>query len=848
MLGYPIKETKRGKFSKEIPDLLERVDFLRLDACRKLKESRKAEMGQFLTPSPVARLMASMMDYRSTEISILDPGAGVGSLFAACVAELCRRRRLPKVIRVTAYEIDEILAEYIPDTLKLCQKQCERLGIKFIGEVQRTDFIEAAAEMLVSDMISHNHPPRFNCVIMNPPYKKIHSGSKTRKLLQKIGIETGNLYTGFLFSAIQLLQSQGEMVAITPRSFCNGPYFKNFRESFLKEMALRRLHLFESRQLAFRDDEVLQENLIFHAIKDSYKPGKVKITSSIGPEDELISTHEVPYNQVVYPGDPQSFIHIVSDEIGQQIAERMTRLKTSLDNLGLSVSTGRVVDFRVKEFLQSIPGKDSVPLIYPTHINHGYVSWPKIKTRKPNAIVMSQETHELFIPNENYVLIKRFSSKEEKRRVVAAVHEGKRVTGSNVAFENHLNYIHQHGRGLAFTISKGLAAFLNSTLVDTYFRQFSGHTQVNASDLRNMKYPTLDQLKAIGSHIKDSFPEQDEIDKIVDKEVLNMAVGKGGGSESGRTTKIKKRIDEALEVLKTLGLPRAQQNERSALTLLALLDIKPDSPWSDASNPLCGITPMMDFFAEHYSKTYKPNTRETVRRQTVHQFLDAGLIVANPDKPERAINSPKAVYQIEGNALALLKTFETKKWDKNLRSYLTSVETLRRRYAQEREMKRIPIKIAPGKTITISPGGQNVLVKEIIEQFAPRFTPGGKLLYVGDTDIKFAHYDTDGLEALGVKIESHGKMPDVIIYYTEKDWIVLIEAVTSHGPVNPKRRGELKRLFQKARPGLIFVTAFMDRKSMVKYLNDISWETEVWVAESPTHLIHFNGERFLGPY
>ncbi len=309
-----------------------------------------------------------------------------------------------------------------------------------------------------------------------------------------------------------------------------------------------------------------------------------------------------------------------------------------------------------------------------------------------------------------------------------------------------------------------------------------------------------------------------------------------------------KKIKEALAILNDLGLPKQQQNERSALTLLSLLGLKPANKWEDASDPLMGITPMMDFFQEYYGKKYAPNTRETVRRQTVHQFLQAALIVANPDKPSRPTNSPKAVYQIEPSVLKLLRGFGKPEWKGELLRYLQTVDTLKKLYAREREMRRLPVKLANGQEIKLSPGGQNVLVKKIIDDFCPLFTPGSYVIYVGDTQMKWAYFDSDVLSRLGVKIEEHGKMPDVVVYYTEKNWLVLIEAVTSHGPVNPKRRQELKVLFSGSMAGLVFVTAFLDRKAMVKYLNDISWETEVWIAESPTHLIHFNGERFLGPY
>ena len=312
--------------------------------------------------------------------------------------------------------------------------------------------------------------------------------------------------------------------------------------------------------------------------------------------------------------------------------------------------------------------------------------------------------------------------------------------------------------------------------------------------------------------------------------------------------KAARKIAEALAVLDALGLPRQQQNERSALTLLSLLGLKPGDAWDRATDPLMGITPMMDYFAEHYDKKYAPNSRETVRRFTVHQFVQASLILPNPDKPSRPTNSPDAVYQIEPTALMLLREFGKPSWKNQLKKYLLTVEPLKKRYARERDTRRIPVKLAPGQKIKLSPGGQNVLVKKIIDDFCQLFTPGGHIIYVGDTQTKWAYFDTNALRTLGVEIEEHGKMPDVVIHHVEKNWLVLIEAVTSHGPVNPKRRRELRELFSSSKVGLVFVTAFLKRRAMMKYLDDISWETEVWVAESPTHLIHFNGERFLGPY
>ena len=265
-------------------------------------------------------------------------------------------------------------------------------------------------------------------------------------------------------------------------------------------------------------------------------------------------------------------------------------------------------------------------------------------------------------------------------------------------------------------------------------------------------------------------------------------------------------------------------------------------------NPLVGITPIMDWAREHYGKEYAPNTRETFRRQTMHQFCDAGIALYNPDKPDRPVNSPKAVYQIEPAALALLRTFGTTAWHDSLTGYLTEQETLVARYAKEREQNRIPVEIAPGKEITLRPGEHSELIRAIIEDFGPRFAPGSTLVYVGDTGDKWGYFDAPLLAGLGVNVDSHGKMPDVVLHYTAKNWLLLVESVTSHGPVDGKRHAELARLFLGSTAGLVYVTAFPNRAIMGRYLGEIAWETEVWVAESPSHLIHFNGVRFLGPY
>jgi BsuBI/PstI restriction endonuclease domain/BsuBI/PstI restriction endonuclease HTH domain len=308
------------------------------------------------------------------------------------------------------------------------------------------------------------------------------------------------------------------------------------------------------------------------------------------------------------------------------------------------------------------------------------------------------------------------------------------------------------------------------------------------------------------------------------------------------------KIEAATQILRNLGFPRAQLNDRSAVTLLALLDLKAEDQWISARNPMIGITPIMNWIREFYDVDYAPNTRETIRRQTLHQFMQAGLVYYNPDMPERPVNSPKAVYQLTKEALLLCRLHGTRRWKAALNKHLSGRDTLLAQYAKARQMELVPLTVSEGVVISMSPGAHSRLIKAIIEEFAPRFTPGSHLIYAGDTGEKMGHFDRSYLAALGVEIDSHGKMPDVVLHFPQKKWLVLVESVTSHGPVNAKRHKELMTLFKNANIGIVFVTAFQSRSIMARHIPEIAWETEVWVAEAPSHLIHFNGTRFLGPY
>lgn len=318
-----------------------------------------------------------------------------------------------------------------------------------------------------------------------------------------------------------------------------------------------------------------------------------------------------------------------------------------------------------------------------------------------------------------------------------------------------------------------------------------------------------------------------------------------------RTSPVKARdekLKEAITLLEALGFRGKQRNEIAAYTLLALVDLRPTQAWRDATNPLRGITPIIAFIRDEYNVHYAPNTRETVRDEAVKYFVESGLLVRNPDLPTRPTNSGKTVYQVEARALEVIRSFGTLEWTSKRTLYLGTRERIRREIDRERELARVPVTLPSGETVTISPGGQNPLIKTVVEELCPRFAPGAKVIYIGDAEDKFLHLDKDSLETLGIIIPAPSKMPDVVVYDTTRNWLLLIEVVANAGPVDGKRRKELKELFASSRAGLVFVTAFASRDVMRSFLTQISWETEVWIANDPDHMIHFDGERFLGPY
>ncbi|MEJ6521104.1 Eco57I restriction-modification methylase domain-containing protein [Shewanella bicestrii] len=494
-------------------NLNEIADINRLDANKKLDDKLRGQLGQFMSTSSVSKLLAEMFEDLDGEHRLLDAGAGVGSLTAAFIE---RVKPYAKSIDSTCFEISKVMNHYLLDTLNNCSNVCQQHDIKFKQQIFEEDFIEHSVNALLHD----EFVPRFNKVIINPPYLKIAVKSRERQLLKLIGYETGNLYSAFVGLAIKLLEKDGELVAITPRSFCNGPYFSDFRKLILDTCSLNKIHVFDSRKSAFKTDNVLQENVVFHLTKGEPQRQSVIVTSGACSEDPNPQVLEVPFKEVVNSNNSDRFIHVITSENERKIAILAGGLPCSLADLGIQVSTGKVVDFRTRENLRTNFVEGTVPLIYPQHLQKCGIHWPLVNAKKPNALINSESTANLMVPNGTYVLTRRLTAKEEQRRIVASLYTADFANVEVVAFENKTNYFHAFGCPLSDDLAKGLWVFLNSSLVDKYFRQMNGHTQVNATDLRTLKYPSKVDLVLMGEMIDFEEFNQGRVDEIIEN-VIN---------------------------------------------------------------------------------------------------------------------------------------------------------------------------------------------------------------------------------------------------------------------------------------------------------------------------------------
>lgn len=307
-------------------------------------------------------------------------------------------------------------------------------------------------------------------------------------------------------------------------------------------------------------------------------------------------------------------------------------------------------------------------------------------------------------------------------------------------------------------------------------------------------------------------------------------------------------VQESQDILRAFEFDRKRTNETSARTLLALAGLDESSAWADATNERMGVRYILDWMRGPLRHPIAENSRETIRRFVLHQFVDAGFCLYNDDDPARPTNSSKNNYRLNPEALLTIKLYGTPDFVPAVEEYLAEVGSLTAKYQAARDLARIPVTTPTGEVFTLKGGGQNILIKEMVENFCAYFVPGGEILYVGDADDKLATFERDRLASLGVVVDEHGKMPDLVVYQASSNWLFLMEAASTHGPVDHIRYSELSRMFAGSSAGIIYVSCFPNRSVMRRFLADLAWETEVWLASDPTHMIHLNGDRFLGPY
>ena len=467
---------------------LKELDTRRLTRISAVCSTHKERFAQYLTPIEIASFMAKItMRYfkPSDTVDILDPGAGTGILSCSLVYELTKHKKTglrgkPR-ITLDAFEIDTSIIVELEQSYKVLKTS---KNINF--NIYEKNFISDAGTELAWGINK-----QYDIVIMNPPYKKINANTIYKRVLHDVYIDTVNTYSAFIALGIKMLKENGILTAIVPRSFCNGLYFLPFRKLLYNNTAIKHLHIFQSRKDNFKEENVLQENIIIILKKTTVKSGNVTITYSKEKMFTEYQERDFSFNNIIDSSDKQYYISIPNYEQ----KTKTIPLKYTNNELGFEISTGPIVDFRMKEKLRS--DTSGVPLLYAVHIRDQNITWPVV-SKKPNSINLDNiEKEKMCFKRGYYILLKRFSSKEEKHRIQATLLTPENLPTDYFTVENHLNIIHSNKCGLDKNLAMSLVNYLNSDYCDSIFRMFSGHTQVNATDLRNMKYPCLKQFRAV---------------------------------------------------------------------------------------------------------------------------------------------------------------------------------------------------------------------------------------------------------------------------------------------------------------------------------------------------------------
>jgi len=464
-------------------------------------EVRKLK-GQFFTPTQVSTYMARLFDVHQGTIRLLDPGAGTGVLTAAFCERLLDSDQTIN-LTIDAYENDPALSQLLRMSLQACKLQLQGRGHDVKYNVYEQDFIlHNEGYFRGKDSSGENTERHFyDFVISNPPYYKLNKDSPQSMAMMELIFGQPNIYALFMALSASMVRPEGEMVFITPRSFCSGLYYKRFREWFLNNVQITNIHIFESRKEVFDKDEVLQENIIIKAKKrETIEQDIVTITVSRNKDFDKLGRIEVLSTDVIRHRNHETFIRIPTSSVDVGILHVVDRWPSTLRDLGLEISTGPVVPFRAEKYLlpELTEHPKSAPLLWMHNMQGMGVAWPEKKNGKASAIRVCDETEPLLLPVKNYVLLKRFSSKEQKRRLYASVLLEFEFPYESMGVENHVNYIYRPDGNLSVYEAFGIAAILNTTIIDNFFRSLNGNTQVNATDIRSLPFPSIDNIRKIG--------------------------------------------------------------------------------------------------------------------------------------------------------------------------------------------------------------------------------------------------------------------------------------------------------------------------------------------------------------
>ncbi|MBU1200727.1 Eco57I restriction-modification methylase domain-containing protein [Patescibacteria group bacterium] len=495
------------------------------------KKADTSSLGQYFTPQVIAELIAkNFSEFNCSQVlKILDPGAGAGILSNMLCERISTWKHKPNRIELIAYEIDKTLIPVLRKSFSYLKDWLENKNISLIFSIHDSDFVlengDILNQTLQQSLFGKKNFEEFDLIIANPPYFKISKSDPRAKATSSVIHGQPNIYALFMAIAASLLKENGQLGFITPRSYASGLYFKKFRQNFFNQITPVSIHIFESRDKAFNKDGVLQENVILHGKKDSTidrQNHKVKISSCDGLSDiNNVNMIEIPLAEIIAP-ENDYILHIPTKITQREIVKIVKSWKHNLHSLGLDVSTGPIVPFRVSDILGEYPSEQSAPLLWLHNVTTMHVSWP-IKSRKPQYVKISQSAEKFLVPNVNYVLVRRFSAKEEKKRLVAAPLLSKILKSKFVGIENHINYIYRKIGELSETEALGLAAILNSSLLDSYFRIFNGNTQVSATELRNLPLPTLRVIERVGSFVKSNDLNQQETEEKVSNLIKQYA-------------------------------------------------------------------------------------------------------------------------------------------------------------------------------------------------------------------------------------------------------------------------------------------------------------------------------------